>query len=61
MGVFESHGLTALEKRITWRVPNPLGANPLVAERAFPTTDYWGRTAAARCAEEMIGICRDFQ
>ena len=37
----------------TWRVPNPLGANPLVAERAFPTSDYLGRTGLARCAEEM--------
>ena len=46
---------------ITWRVPNPPGANPLVAERAFPTSDYWGRTGVARCAEEMTGICRDFQ
>ena len=43
------------------RVPNPPGANPLVAERAFPTSDYWGRTGVARCAEEMTGICRDFQ
>ena len=47
--------------KIDWRVPNPPGANPLVAERAFPTTDYWGRTGVARCAEEMTGICRDFQ
>ena len=31
----------------------PLGANPLVAEKAFPTSDYWGRTGVARCAEEM--------
>ena len=37
------------------------GANPLVAERAFPTKDYWGLTGVARCAEEMTGICRDFQ
>ena len=44
-----------------WRVPNPPGANPLVAERAFPTSDYWGRTGVARCAEERTGICRDFQ
>ena len=44
-----------------WRVPNPPGANPLVAERAFPTSDYWGRTGVASCAEEMTGICRDFQ
>ena len=36
-----------------WRVPNPPGANPLVAERAFSTSDYWGRTGVARCAEEM--------
>ena len=42
------------------RVPNPPGANPLVAERAFPTSDYWGRTGVARCAEEVAGICRDF-
>ena len=33
----------------------------LVAERAFPTSDYWGRTGVAGCAEEMTGICRDFQ
>ena len=46
---------------LSWRVPNPPGANPLVAERAFPTRDYWGRTGVARCAEEMTGICRDFQ
>ena len=44
-----------------WRVPNPPGANPFVAERAFPTSDYWGRTGVARSAEEMTGICRDFQ
>ena len=47
--------------RLIWRVPNPPGANPLVAERAFSTGDYWGRTGVARCAEEMTGICRDFQ
>ena len=35
------------------------GAKPLVAERAFPTSDYWGRTGVGRCAEEMTGICRD--
>ena len=46
---------------VDWRVPNPPGANPLVAERAFPTSDYWGRTGVARCPEEMAGICRDFQ
>ena len=36
-------------------MPSPPGANanPLVAERAFPTSDYWGRTGSARCAEEM--------
>ena len=34
------------------RVPNPPGANPLVAEKAFRTSDYWGRTGVARCAEE---------
>ena len=44
-----------------WRVPNPPRANPLVAERAFTTSDYWGRTGVARCAEEMTGMCRDFQ
>ena len=49
------------KQRSTWRVPNPPGANPLVAERAFLTSDYWGRTGVARCAEEMTGICRDFQ
>ena len=38
---------------LSWRVPNPPGANPLVAERAFPTSDYWGRTGVAGCAEEM--------
>ena len=26
-----------------------------------PTSDYWDRTEVARCAEEMTGICRDFQ
>ena len=36
-----------------WRVPNPLVANPLVAERAFPTSDYWSLTGVAGCAEEM--------
>ena len=46
---------------VHWRVPNPPGANPLVAEGAFPTSDYWGLTGVARCAEEMTGICRDFQ
>ena len=46
---------------VCWRVPNPRGANPLVAERAFPTSDYQGRTGVARCAEEVTGICRDFQ
>ena len=45
----------------TGRVPNPPGANPLVAERAFPTSDYWGCTGVARCEEEMTGIRRDFQ
>ena len=29
------------------------GANPLVAERAFPRSDSWGRTGVARGAEEM--------
>ena len=38
---------------LNWRVPNPPGANPLVAERAFPASDHWGRTGVARCAEEM--------
>ena len=42
-------------------MPNPPGANPLLAERAFPTSDYWGRTGVAKSAEEMTGICRDFQ
>ena len=32
---------------VVWRVPNPPGANPLIAERAFPTSDYWGRTGVA--------------
>ena len=41
---------------LSWRVPNPPGPNPLVAERAFPTSDHWGRTGVARCAEEMTGI-----
>ena len=54
-------GESFITARISWRVPNPPGANPLVAERAFPTSDYWGRTGVARCAEEMTGICRDFQ
>ena len=34
---------------------------PLVAERAFPTSDYWGRAGVARCAEEMTGIFRVVQ
>ena len=50
---------------LTWRVPNPLCANPLVAERAFPTSDYWGRTGVARCASEMrqesVGISNSGQ
>ena len=50
-----------VSRRTVWRVPNPPGANPLVAERAFPASDCWGRTGVARCAEEMTGICRDFQ
>ena len=37
-------------------MPNPPGANPLVAERAFPTSDFWGHTGVARRAAEMIGI-----
>ena len=36
-----------------WRVSNPPGVNPLVAEREC--------TGVARCAEEMTGVCRDFQ
>ena len=48
-------------QKITGQCLTPLGANPLVAERAFPTSDYWGRKEVARCAEEMTGICRDFQ
>ena len=39
----------------------PPGANPLVAEIAFPTSDDWGHTGVARCAKGMTGICRDFQ
>ena len=54
-------GRNGLGSVLNWRVPNPPGANPLVAERASPTSDYWGRTGVARCAEEMTGICRDFQ
>ena len=42
-------------------MPNPPGADPLVAERVFPTSDYWGCTGIARCAEEMTGIHRDLQ
>ena len=45
----------------SWQVPNPPGANPLVAERGFPKSDYWGHTRVARRAEEMTGISRDFQ
>ena len=41
---------SGLWRALHWRVPNPPGANPLVAERAFPTSDYWGRTGVARCA-----------
>ena len=39
-------------------MPNPPGANRLVAERTFPASDYWGRTGVAKCAEEVTGICR---
>ena len=39
----------------------PLVLTTWVAERAFPTSDYWGRTGVVRCADEMTGICRDFQ
>ena len=42
-----------------WRVPNPPGANPLVAERAFPTSDYWGRTGlpgVQKKWQESVGI-----
>ena len=52
---------SATKSLVYWQVPNPPGANPLVAERAFPTSDYWGRTGVARGAEEIAGICRDFQ
>ena len=27
-----------------WRVPNPPLANPLVAERAFRVSEFWGLT-----------------
>ena len=40
----------------TWRVPNPPSANPLVAERAFPTSDYWGRTG---CWGIVAHVCGD--
>ena len=39
------------------RVPNPPGANPLLAERAFRASDYRG----LRCAGDMTGSCRHFQ
>ena len=57
----EHTNLGVFVRNVHWRVPNPPCANPLVAERAFPTSDYWGCTGVARCAEEMTGICRDFQ
>ena len=54
-----------LEKLRTNRIMNKPGEclTPLVLtpERAFPTSDYWGRIGVARCAEEMTGICRDFK
>ena len=60
-GLQLSQSLPSNHLHLNWRVPNPPGANPLVAERAFPTSDYWGRRRVARCVEEMTGICRDFQ
>ena len=54
-------GTVTLPEEECWRVPNPPGADLLLAEKAFPTSDYWGRTGVASCAEEMAGICRDFQ
>ena len=59
--VFCSSACGVLVSAINTDVPNPPGANPLVTERAFPTSDYWGHTKGARCAEEMTGICRDCQ
>ena len=56
MGMLNEASKIARTKALFWRVPNPPGANPLVAERAFPTSDYWGRTGGAMCAEEMTGI-----
>ena len=44
-----------------WRVPNPPGANPLVAERAFPTSDDWSLRGCQVCRRNDTGICRDFQ
>ena len=32
------------EETIYWRVPIPPFANPLVAERAFRTNEFWGLT-----------------
>ena len=52
----------AMVRKQAWRAPNPPGANPLVAERAFPTSDYWGRAGVAPvvCRRNETGICRDF-
>ena len=50
---------TFLENSV-WRVPNTTDANALEAERAFPTSDYRGRTGVATCVEEMTDICFGF-
>ena len=50
-------------KKASWRVPNPPGANPLVAERAFPRSDYcMGLHRGCQVLRRNeAGICRDFQ
>ena len=54
-------GLKGTQTELPGECLTPLVLTPLVAERAFLMSDYWGRTGVARCAEEMTGICRDFQ
>ena len=48
----------ATSPKVDRRAPNPPTANPLAAERTFPTSDYWGRPGVARCTKKW---CRDFQ
>ena len=34
-------------RKKSWRVPNPPLANPLVAERAFRASEFWGLTGVS--------------